>query len=260
MASVVMILIVTLFPTGEGAPAAVSPGLGRERRDLSDAILNFFLFVPFGIAVAGGGRSVLVAGLGGVMLASLIEVTQTILPGRDPALSDIVFNASGAVAGALVALHRRRWLNPNPRTALTFSSVSLLGAVLVVVGTGRLLSPLPSTPFGGSTQLVLAKSSSASLREVEAVLVLDVPSAEQGVLIGRSGNDLVLRYPSRGAAYGFDQPDYRENGLFEKAAAGDSGIVSFSRDRSRWDIAVDRNRATIGPTPGLGWALSLIHI
>lgn len=217
------IFVVTLFPTGTGTPSPFFFGFSLGSRNLGDAILNFFLFLPLGLAIGWNGSPATRAGLWGLVVASVIELAQMVLPGRDPALSDILLNASGTLVGAVLARRRRAWVMPDGRitAVLAATSISLLAAVMVV--TAFLLSP--------------------------------APSAEESVFIGRSGNDLLLRYPSRGGAYGFDQPEYWGSGFFESGVSGAPALASVSRDRARWEITIGSNRATIGPTVGRGWAV-----
>ncbi len=67
-------------------------------------------------------------------------------------------------------------------------------------------------------------------------------------------NDLLLLYPSKGGAFGFDQPEYWKAGALSGRASAEPTTVSVSRDRSRWDISIGPDRATLGPTAGQGWA------
>lgn len=254
VAVVIAILVVTLSSSGGGAPAPFSFSFDPGRRGVGDAILNFLLFVPLGMAIAWSGRPVIIAGISGLLLASLVEIAQTVLPGRDPALSDIVLNTAGAVAGAVVARWRRVLLAPDRTASSMLTAASLLIAASTMVGTACVLSPIPGSPARAQRQLPLPASPGEGAADIRSLLTLDAPFAPEPIFIARSGDDLLLRYPSRGSAFGFDQPEYWRAGAFEGRAAGSPASFSLRRDRSRWDITIGADRITLGPTIGQGWA------
>jgi hypothetical protein len=69
-------------------------------RGSADAVLNLLMFVPLGLCLGGRGRSmgrVLLFGLGA---SFFIEAAQLWLPGRHPALADLIWNSSGTGVGA----------------------------------------------------------------------------------------------------------------------------------------------------------------
>lgn len=219
---------------------------------MGDGILNVLLFFPLGGAIAWSGRPVVAAGLFGLLLASVIEIAQTILPGRDPALSDILLNAAGALAGAIVARRRRVFLAPDAKESAILTAVALLVAASTIIATAYLLSPLPGVPSHADRQL--PGSAGEAPAHLRTLLLVEPSFAEEPVLIARSRNDLLLRYPSKGSAFGFDQPEYWGSGALSRRAGGEPTTVSVSRDRSRWDIRIGTDRATLGPTAGRGWA------
>jgi hypothetical protein len=251
---VVAILVVTLSPAGAGERASFSFAFDLGRRGVSDAILNILLFVPLGVAIGWKRNGVIAAGLFGLLLATFIEVAQILLPGRDPALSDIVLNTAGAMAGAVLAQRRRTLLDPDARAAAVLTAAGLLLPASVVIATAYLLSPIPESPARAERTLQLPDSPGESAADVRTLVSAEVAGAVEPVFIARSGNDLLLRYPSRGGAFGFDQPEYWRSGAFENKESGEPTRVSVSRDRSRWDITIGADRATLGPTPGQGWA------
>ncbi len=69
---------------------------------LADVLANFFLLVPMGWLTAGALRRHAVARTAALwlLLALLVEGLQVLLPGRFPALSDLVLNVLGATLGA----------------------------------------------------------------------------------------------------------------------------------------------------------------
>ena len=253
VAIAIAILVVTLSSSGGAAPVPFSFSFDLGRRGVGDAILNFLLFVPLGIAIAWNGRPVITAGLSGLVLASLVEIAQTVLPGRDPALSDIILNTAGAVAGAVVARRRRALLAPGATASSVLTAASLVTAASAMVGTAYVLSPIPGSPTRAERQLPLPASPGEGAADIRSLLRLEMPLASEPVFIARSGDDLLLRYPSRGSAFGFDQPEYWRTGAFEGKATGNPTSVSLRRQRSRWNITIGLDRTTLGPTVGQGW-------
>ncbi len=78
---------------------------------LRDFFGNVLLFLPLGFGLCGVlmhlrlGRAALATVIGCGFLSALVETLQVFLPGRDPAISDIIANTLGALAG--FALQRR---------------------------------------------------------------------------------------------------------------------------------------------------------
>jgi glycopeptide antibiotics resistance protein len=101
-AVVLVILVLTLLPSGNSPPRPFSLHVVLGRRWLADGFLNICLFVPLGLAAGWDSRSPLKAILAGILLSTGIELAQTIVPGRDPSLSDIVFNTIGVLSGAMI--------------------------------------------------------------------------------------------------------------------------------------------------------------
>ena len=251
---VVLILIVTLAPTDSGTPSRFSFAFDFGRRGLSDAILNFVLFLPLGLAIAWNGLPAVRAGIFGVLLATVIEVVQTVLPGRDPALSDIILNGVGALAGGLIGRRRHVLLTPTARESTLLTAASLVFATLVLIATAYLLSPLRRTPVGGVRTLQLPDSPSDAAGDVRPLISIRMPSAPEPIVVARSGNDLLLRYPSKGADLRFDEPQYWSNGLFAGKSSGGATRLSVTRDRSRWYLVLGSDLVTLGPSVGHGWA------
>jgi VanZ family protein len=81
---------------------------GRWWSGLGDVVGNIVLFVPVGAlgasfpsARSGRGRTVLV--IGGILFAYLLQVAQIFVPARDAAMSDVLWNTIGLVAGIAAA-------------------------------------------------------------------------------------------------------------------------------------------------------------
>lgn len=65
-----------------------------------DAVRNVLLFVPFGASLALLELGVLPATVAGMVLSTVIELMQFAIPGREPAVRDILTNTIGAAVGA----------------------------------------------------------------------------------------------------------------------------------------------------------------
>ncbi|UCC25134.1 MAG: VanZ family protein [Gemmatimonadales bacterium] len=102
-------------------------------RGAADAILNVVLFLPLGVLL-GHWRGVAAAVLGGALASGAIETTQFFLPGRNPAMGDIVWNATGAAVGALAGMGLRRWLWKEPPRVAKVLAVALPALYLGLAG------------------------------------------------------------------------------------------------------------------------------
>jgi hypothetical protein len=220
IASIVfVILAVTLKPSGSGPTAAFSLALGEGHRWLADGILNLLLFFPLGAALSWNGRSPTRAIVVGFLLSTMVELAQVWIPGRDPSLSDIVFNTAGSALGGFAGLHSRVWVNPRGRASVRLTTAATAGALLVLVLTAVLLAP-----------------------------------ANDAFSTYRSGDDLILEYTARSTAIGLDQPVFWIPGAFQ--AGIESGPVTTHREGGKWIVSTaPGRRETLGPTPGEGWAL-----
>lgn len=71
-----------------------------------DGLLNFLMFVPFGLMIAPLlRRSPLIAtGIFCLLLSLSVEFGQQFLPRRVPSVPDIVYNTFGGMSGALAVL------------------------------------------------------------------------------------------------------------------------------------------------------------
>jgi hypothetical protein len=107
-----------------------------------DVTLNVLLFVPLGaaLALAGSGRRRAVTT--GLLVTLTVETLQgTVIPGRDPALGDIVMNTLGTLLGFELARTRRRWLFPDRVTAMRLSVVAAIAWFGILVASLQLLRP-----------------------------------------------------------------------------------------------------------------------
>ncbi len=218
-AILLVILVITLSPSGTGPPSQFSFELGAGPRWLADGILNLCLFVPFGLALGWNARSPAKAVFWGLLLSTLVELAQRWMPGRDPSLSDIVANTAGTLVGALIGLRPRAWLVPDASSSAPLTALAVGATVLVMILTAVLVAP------GGP------------------------------VAISRAGRDLVVEYDSRANAIGLDSPAYWLPDAFPDTAKADIGSFSVRRDGARWYVSGQHTSATLGPTIGRGWTL-----
>jgi hypothetical protein len=116
-----VVLGLTLAPLG--APATESLARPSWRcvacgaTGASDFVGNVLLFVPLGLLLVRAGTTPRAAALGGALLSAAVELAQAAgIPGRSPALGDLLANTTGAALGAAVAA-RGAWLAMPPRRA-----------------------------------------------------------------------------------------------------------------------------------------------
>jgi hypothetical protein len=138
--------ITTLVPTGTVLADGFDPCVICGDRGVADVVANMILFLPLGAGLAivwgGGGAVVAVAGL----VSAAVELAQFHVPGRHPALGDVLANVLGAVIGVTAIRWREHWMYPSARLGEVLSVVSAAGGVTVVAFTGYALSPaLPLT-------------------------------------------------------------------------------------------------------------------
>lgn len=170
---VLAILTLTLAPSGNRPPEPFSFCVACGPRGLADGILNLWLFFPLGLALGWSYPRPSAVVLFGFVLSTGIELAQAIVPGRDPSASDILFNTLGTAFGALIARWPRIWLGPDRKAAFILTLSSLVLVTTVMMATVFLLSRAGSSSF-----------------------------------VGRSGNDLVLRYTTWAGNVGLDEPEY----------------------------------------------------
>jgi hypothetical protein len=127
----VAICALTLFPTA-GQPDTPVFCVFCGERSLLDAVLNIGLFVPLGVGLALLGVGTMRAALGGLVLSLTVELLQaTVVPGRDPALRDVLTNMLGAVTGAAIGHNLTILRAPSLRTARLL--VSTTGSVWIAL-------------------------------------------------------------------------------------------------------------------------------
>ena len=137
-AVVAFIIYGSLFPFN-----FVSPGLPVERffaeyavfANQSDALDNFFLFVPLGVSLVlafrNGAARAIAALLSILLLAIGIQLVQLYLPSRVASLADAFWNTVGMGAGFLIAERVRRALHTQLAGQAAGRELFLAGLVLL---------------------------------------------------------------------------------------------------------------------------------
>ena len=218
-AILLVILVVTISPAGNRPPLPFSFEVGVGSRWLSDGILNLCLFVPLGMALGWKARSPTKAVFCGLLLSTIVELAQMRIPGRDPALSDILANTIGTAVGALIGLRPNAWLAPDARDTAALTALGVGAATLVMVLTAVLAAP------------------------------------EGSFAVTRDGRDLVISSHARAEAVGLDLPEYWLADAFPGSSSPEIGSLPVVRDGPRWYVRVGDKLATLGPTVGTGWEL-----
>jgi len=136
-----VILGVTLVPleATDGPPPILCVLCGDGA--LADGVLNAALFLPLGAALSVAGwrawRSIALC----AVLSCGLETAQFVIPGRDPSLSDVLFNTLGTALGVALAHSAPAVRRPTPRQADVLSIAGALCAASVITLTGLLLAP-----------------------------------------------------------------------------------------------------------------------
>jgi hypothetical protein len=199
--------------------------------------------------------------------SAIIEMVQTTIPGRDPALSDVIANSVGGAFGAFLGRQGAMWLTPPPRLADRLLGVTIVVITAVVAETEWLLAPTTKLPIGsqlsnsvaalfrGSATMAFTTVSTSSHTQ-QPVLVVGQVSQLALLYIGRTSNDAFFRFRTRGRELRLDQPDYFVSGFFDSTAKADTVRITVSREKPSWCLSRPNKRwCGIGPTVGLGWAL-----
>ena len=140
---VACILAVTLWPNSGPAEALPVSCVFCGQRALADAIANVILFMPLGAALAWvfpGARAPWRLGLA---LSLAIEISQKLIPGRDPSLGDVITNTIGTQAGWLLVMRTRSLLVPFHHVRARLLSAAAFAATIGV--TLWLLGPAPTS-------------------------------------------------------------------------------------------------------------------
>jgi hypothetical protein len=144
------ILRLTLTPTADGSVEALRlTCIVCGPQGGADAVLNVLLFAPVALLLTALGVSARRTLLATALLSLAIEIAQGFVPGRDPALGDVLFDSLGGVLGWSLARFPGAWLLPPARQAAHRSLAAAAAALALAAGTGYLLRPARSEPpFG----------------------------------------------------------------------------------------------------------------
>jgi len=287
---VAAVAYVTLTPTG------TSPAFRLDRflciacndRDASDILRNWVLFLPGGFLAAltlGPVQAVVFP----ICPTAAVELLQLQIPGRDPALQDLIFNTLGAVSGVLVAqrgLRRRA-----QRATVAVAAVAWLAPLFLLI-------PQPSrhdyyvqwTPQFGRMAHYEGELLTASIGDVSTgpgwvgekaaldgeiarrspirlsfqaasppaalapVMRIGDRSQREALQIGALGPDLILRGWSPARVLKLDQPDVRWVGAMDGVAVGDTVTLVIDRGRDSVCMSIDgRERCNLAPSLADGW-------
>jgi hypothetical protein len=113
----VVIASVTLLPSSQrltSAPLCLICGtLGGV-----DVLLNILLFAPLGLGLAMAGVPPARAIIGMCLYTLSIETAQTLIPGRDASLSDLITNSAGGACGFFLGTRINGLVRPTRRAGL----------------------------------------------------------------------------------------------------------------------------------------------
>jgi VanZ family protein len=122
-AALLAIAALTLGPA-PGAEALVGPRI-FVFGSLADVLRNVAMYLPLGAALALRGARGRLAWLGGLALATAIEIGQLWIPGRTCSPDDALANALGAGIGHWLVRSAPRWLAPAPALARRLELLAL---------------------------------------------------------------------------------------------------------------------------------------
>lgn len=285
--------VLTLTPGGGAGPPSLDTFfcLACSPRWGADLVLNVLLFVPCGTLLRGlvGPRRAITAGAG---ITLVVEAAQLLIPGRHPALTDLLTNTLGAALGtslpramgrtavriAIAAVAAGLWLAPS-----LLLSPRPTQATLWAQWTPRLSGMHPydgrvleARVGGRPAKLELADRLGVreALRERSPVAVTFVAGTaperlaplfaiydenrRQNLLLAVHGADLVVRLRTVARVLGLDQPDLRWRGALEGVRAGDTLQLRLTTSEGSRCLELDgRSRCDLTPTPGRGHAFFL---
>ena len=234
----------------------VPPSLAGPRfvvfGSFADLLRNVALFLPIGAALALRGAGGRTAWLGGLALASAIEIAQLVIPGRATSPDDVLANALGAGLGHALVRTAPRWLRPEPAMARRLELAAGVAFASVVTLTGLLTAPaLPTgawyahwnpefetvVPYAGPLR-------AASLAGAPLAVGPIVDPAQARRALG-SGEALELQLTSSGRTTRFEA-------IFLMSDARDREVLPDRARRRRSGLPLPKPRA--GTRPGIGRA------
>jgi hypothetical protein len=285
------IAVATLRPAGRTAFQGWSLCIICPSGGASEAVQNLLLFVPFGIAAAGGVLRLGVATFLGFAISLLVECAQMVIPGRDPNFGDLVFNTLGTALGWLMGAWARILVMSWGRSAV-FSAIAAATATLTALAGGAwLLQPSYGVPpyrvqqwtsdrgtlleawlgdlelqpgeLPGTAALALATRATLRVRAVgdtarRGVYWLRVFDGRQRevVSVRKLQGDVQVRYRTNAADLSLELTESRARGVLARYRLGDTIDVSVTRDGLRHCAVVERvDNCGFGPTLASSWAV-----
>jgi hypothetical protein len=119
-----------------------------------------------------------------------------------------------------------------------------------------LLPPQASQALRSNEPLFVTALAGPRVPALAPLIVFEDDHVNQIYLVGPDRNDLVVRYQTRAATWGLDQPDIRLRGALAGSTAGDTLRVGVHRRRVEWCLALNqRERCGLGFSPGDAWAM-----
>jgi len=259
-----VILGVTLFPleATDGPPSILLCVLCGDGA-LADGVLNAALFLPLGAALSvAGSRPWRTIALG-ALLSCGVETAQFVIPGRDPSLSDVLFNTLGSALGVALAHYVPAVWRPTPRRAGLLSIAGALGAVAVLTLTGVLLTPSFSedvyyggwTPRFGHLEWYGGRVLQASVDglEIPAGVLGSSPQVRQQLLAGPAIHVVARAGPRpQGLAPLFTIHDQHQREILLLGIDGDDIVFRYRTRAVAWGFSETEIRAR-GAVRGIGW-------
>ncbi len=140
-------------------------------RGLADAIANVLLFLPLGMALRWRLTRPLVALTAAFLLSGAVEGLQFLIPGRHPALGDLVFNTLGAGLGVLAAGLLPNLLRPEAVARRRFGVLAASLPAALLLATAWLLQPsFPESVYYGQWTADLGHLDAYEGRILEATI------------------------------------------------------------------------------------------
>jgi VanZ like family len=118
------------------------------------------------------------------------------------------------------------------------------------------LPPQASQVLGLGEPLSVTALAGPRVPTLAPLIVLEDDHVNQIYLVGPDRDDLVVRYQTRAATWGLDQPDIRLRGVLAGSTAGDTLRIGVQRRRAEWCLSLNqRERCGLGFSVGDAWAM-----
>jgi hypothetical protein len=118
------------------------------------------------------------------------------------------------------------------------------------------LPPQASQVLRSGEPLLVTALAGPRVPALAPLIVLEDDHVNQIYLVGPDRDDLVVRYQTRAATWGLDQPDIRLRSALAGSTAGDTLRIGVQRRHGAWCLALNQlERCGLGYTAGDAWAL-----